>query len=85
MAPTGPAPGLANAAGRLVCTLVAQRAAWISSPNTSSGPNAAASACAATAIAAARLAGPSEPATTPGRIAPVSTTGKRAPHISANR
>src|SRR5690348_4886679 len=83
--PTGPKPGLANAAGRVECTLPTQRAAWISSPITTNGPSAAASAQVATAIAAAIFAGPSDPGTTFGRMAPVSTTGTVAAHVKANR
>ena len=73
-APSAPC-GEAKASSRWLCTLATSRALWISSFITTSTPRPADEACAATATACSRLAGPSAAGAVPGRMAPVSTMG----------
>src|ERR1700761_3255100 len=78
--PSGPVGGLMNAVMLVVWALRTNRAAWISSPNTTRQPRPRACGLAATVTAASRLAGPSAPASIGGRIAPGNTTGAAPAH-----
>ena len=83
--PSGPAGGLMNAVTLVVWAFCTNRAAWISSPNTTTHPRPRACGLAATATAASRLAGPSAPARVGFRMAPVNTTGASPSHSRSSR